>query len=116
MQLTTIDLVVFIAFMALVVVLMRGLYGLRQTGTIDYSNAVGEVASVYLPVPPKMSGPGQVEVTVQGRLRVVPAFTRSAARIPNGTRVKVVETMDRNTLVVEPLAAAPAGEEQETPS
>ena len=91
------------AFMALVVVLMRGLYGLRQTGTLDYANAIGEIGSVYLHVPAGMKGPGQVEVTVQGRLRVVQAFTRAEAEIPNGARVRVVGTMDRNTLVVEPL-------------
>ena len=91
------------AFMALVVVLMRGLYGLRQTGTLDYANAVGQIGSVYLRVPPSMAGPGQVEVTVQGRLRVVQAFNRSGRELPNGSRVRVVDTMDQNTIVVEPL-------------
>ena len=100
------------AFMALVVVLMRGLYGLRQTGTLDYKNAIGEIGSVYLHVPAAMKGPGQVEVTVQGRLRVVQAFTRSATEIPNGARVRVVETMDRNTLVVEPLEPAASGAQE----
>ncbi len=91
------------ALMFTVAALMRGLYGLRQTGTLDYKNAIGEIGSVYLHVPPAMKGPGQVEVTVQGRLRVVQAFTKASQEIPNGARVRVVDTMDQNTLVVEPL-------------
>lgn len=101
-------------FMAGVAALMRGLYGLRQSGTLDYKNAVGEIGSVYLHIPPAMKGPGQVEVTVQGRLRVVQAFTRSATEIPNQAPVRVIDIIDRNTLVVEPLTApAPGGDQEE---
>jgi hypothetical protein len=56
-----------------------------------------------------MSGPGQVEVLVQGRLCVVQAFTRSAHKIAARARVKVVDVLDQQTLLVEPLdATAPA--------
>lgn len=83
--------------------LMRTLYAMRYSGTLDYRNAIGEAATVYLPVPPAMSGPGQIEVMVQGRLRVVQAFTRAPERLPNQARVRVVELLDAQTLVVEPL-------------
>lgn len=92
--------------MAAVVALMRGLYSLRASGTLDYRNAVGVVGNVYLPIPPNMEGPGQVEVLVQGRLAVVQAFTRADQRIPNRARVRVVDTLDQQTLVVEPLASS----------
>ncbi len=93
--------------MASVVALMRGLYAMRASGTLDYSNAIGQVANVYLPIPPNMEGPGQVEVLVQGRLAVVQAFTRAGHRLPNRSRVRVTETLDQQTLVVEPLSGAP---------
>lgn len=83
--------------------LMRALYAMRYSGTLDYRNAIGEAGTVYLPVPAAMSGPGQIEVMVQGRLRVVPAFTRAPERLPNQARVRVVELLDAQTLVVEPL-------------
>lgn len=86
-----------------VFVLMRALFAMRYSGTLDYRNAIGEAGTVYLPVPPAMSGPGQIEVMVQGRLRVVQAFTRAPERIPNQARVRVVELLDAQTLVVEPL-------------
>jgi hypothetical protein len=91
------------ALMATVLVLMRLLYGMRYEGTLDYRNAIGVVGSVYLPIPGAMAGPGQVEVLVQGRLAVVQAFTRAARRLPNRERVRVVDTLDPTTLIVEPL-------------
>ena len=91
------------AFMAGVFFMMRTLYGMRYSGTIDYRNAIGSVGNVYLRVPGGMASPGQIQVMVQGRLRVVQAFTRGESELPNQTRVRVVDVMDENTLVVEPL-------------
>ena len=97
-----------VAFMGGVLLLMRGLSSMRHSGTLDYSNAIGEIGSVYLRIPPKMSNPGQIEVTVQGRLCVVQAFTHAETEIPNRTRVRVTALMDRNTLIVEPLGSPTA--------
>lgn len=94
--------------MAAIVFLMRGLYSLRYEGTLDYRNAIGAAGSAYIPVPAGMSGPGQVEVEIQGRLCVARAFTRSSTRIPTRARVRVVDVLDQQTLLVEPLDAAPA--------
>lgn len=88
--------------------LMRALFGLRYSGTLDYKNAIGVTGSVYLPVPGNMEGPGQVEVLVQGRLRTVQAFTRAPTKIPNRARIKVVDVVDQQTLLVEPLSPPPS--------
>ncbi len=95
------------AFMAGVFFLMRTLYGLRYSGTLDYRNAVGQVGNVYLRVPAAMAGPGQIEVMIQGRLCTVQAFTRAAQPLESRSRVKVVDLVDQGTLLVEPLATAP---------
>jgi hypothetical protein len=92
--------------MGAVFALMRGLYAMRYSGTLDYTNAIGAAGSVYLPVPAAMAGPGQIEVRVQGRLCVVQAFTRAPAKIPNRARVRVVDVLDQQTLLVEPLEPA----------
>lgn len=106
------------AFMVGVFFLMRGLYALRASGTLDYQNAIGTVGTVYLNVPAAMASTGQVEVMVQGRLCVVQAFTRAEQPLPNRTRVRVTEVLGPNTLVVEPLAApaAPAAATSAGPS
>jgi len=90
-------------FMGGVIVLMKALYGMRHSGTIDYRNSIGEIATVYLRIPGAMANPGQVEVMVQGRLMVAQAFTRASEEIPNQARVRVIDIMDQNTLIVEPL-------------
>lgn len=92
-------------FMAGVLAIMRGMIAMQASGTLDYRNAVGRIASVYLPIPAGMSAPGKVEVLVQGRLAVVDAFTRAERRLENRERVTVVDVLDRNTLVVEPIGA-----------
>lgn len=99
------------AFMGGVFAIMRTLYGMRYTGTLDYRNAVGCVGSVYLPIPAAMGGPGQIEVLVQGRLRVVQAFTRAERKLGNSERVRVTELMDQTTLLVEPLDGGSRAEE-----
>ena len=99
-----IALAVGIAFMLVVFALIRSMLRLRADGTMDYRNAIGQIATVYLAVPAGTTGSGQVEVMVQGRLAIVQACTRGAAAIPPRAKVKVVDLLDRSTLLVEPLA------------
>ena len=96
--------VVGLLFAAAIVRLMTFLHTLRHSGTMDYANAVGEIGTVYLEVHPGLAAGGQVQVMIQGRLRVVQALSRGEAPIAKGTRVNVVETMDTGTLVVEPVS------------
>jgi hypothetical protein len=84
-----------------VVYLMRTLTGLGSSGTLDYRNAIGQIGSVYLPIPAKLAGNGQIEVMVQGRLMVVHACTRGDQAFANQAKVKVVDLLDQTTLLVE---------------
>lgn len=91
------------AFLGVVVYLMSYLHSLRQEGTLNYSNAIGNVGNVYLPIPPKRKGMGQVEVMVQGRLRIVQALSDSDKKIGNRVAVRVTDTIDEQTILVKPL-------------
>jgi hypothetical protein len=91
------------AFLGVVIYLMSYLHSLRQEGTLNYSNAIGNVGNVYLPIPPKRKGMGQVEVMVQGRLRIVQAVSDSDKKIGNRVAVRVTETIDEQTNLVKPL-------------
>ena len=105
-------IVVGLLFAAAIFYLMRFLYDLRHSGTLDYANALGEIGTVYLPIPAAMQGTGRIQVMVQGRLKEIQAQTRDPDRIENRTRVRVVELLDENTLVVEALAdRAPSQED-----
>lgn len=101
-----------VLFAGVLFYLMRLLYSLRDSGgALDYQNAVGEVGTVYLPIPAGMAGSGRIQVVVQGRLKVIQALTHHRERIENRARVRVVDLLDDNTLVVEPLAEAGAHQE-----
>lgn len=89
--------------MWLVFLLMRMLYGLRQSGSLDYRNAVGQVGSVYVKIPPRREGEGQVQVLVQGRHCTVNACTAEHEAIPSGRQVRVTGLAGPRTLVVETL-------------
>lgn len=90
------------AFMIIIFFLLKTLYSLKDSGTLDYHNAIGKIGIVYIPIPPNETGAGQVEITVQGRLRFIPAYTASSERIASKSRVKVVDLVDPQTVLVEP--------------
>ena len=67
----------------------------------DVRTAVGKTARVYLTLPPRGEGEGQIEVSVSGRKKVLPAVS-NGAQIEAFTAVTVVDVRDDDTLVVEP--------------
>jgi membrane protein implicated in regulation of membrane protease activity len=87
-------------FMVVVYWLMRSIYKLSDSGNVDLKNAAGQSGTVYLPVPPAGKGMGQVQVTVQGRLREMSCVTDGDAALPTGVAVRVVKVLDGGTAVV----------------
>ncbi|NQT20334.1 MAG: hypothetical protein HQ592_11560 [Planctomycetes bacterium] len=83
--------------------LMKCIYGLSASGNIDYRNAVGAVGTVYLPIPPDGQGSGRIQVTVQGRLRELPAVTDGKEKLPSGAAVTVVKAIGASTMLVRKL-------------
>jgi len=94
-------LVVGLILMWLVFSLMKMLYSMRQSGSLDYRNAIGQIGKVYIGIPAAGEGTGQVEVLVQGRLAVVEARCESSEKIPSGRQVRVKKLLSARTLLVE---------------
>jgi len=90
---------------ALVVVhwLMRMLFNLGQSGTLQISNTLGKTATVYIPIPGANAGMGKVQIKVQDRLAEFAATTSAGAKLITGAKVVVVDVIDGSTLHVEPL-------------
>lgn len=70
----------------------------QSEGTLNIRNAVGTTGTVYLRIP--AGGSGQVQVSVQGGLRVLDALAEGGAELPSGTKVRVVGVADATTLIV----------------
>ena len=71
---------------------------LQADGTINIKNAVGGKGTVYLTIPE--NGSGQVQVPVQGSLKVYDAISKGKKKIATGEKIQVVEVADGNTLIV----------------
>lgn len=83
--------------------MMRSVMRLQASGTMDYGNAVGQLGTTYVTIPPRQAAGGQVETMIQGRLVTAEALYRGTEPIKPGTKVKVVERIGSATLIVEPL-------------
>ncbi len=73
---------------------------LTENGTIDFRNAIGESATVYIPIPPNGEGEGKVTLTLQGRFMECEAVSYSRETLKTGTQVRVTD-LNGETLVVE---------------
>ena len=83
--------------------LMRAVYRLQASGNLDVENAVGKVAEVYIPIPPKGMGSGKVTMTLQEKYCELNAITTSEEKLKTGMYVRVVAVDGTRMLVVEPL-------------
>lgn len=73
-----------------------------QPGGYDVRKCIGQTGRVYLAIPAKGGGMGQVELNVDGRRTVLPAVSDDPP-IPSFASVKVLSLKDDNqTLVVTP--------------
>jgi hypothetical protein len=74
---------------------------LQMEGTINIQNTVGTQATVYLTIP--QQGTGQVQVIVQGSLKIFDAMSNTKEKIATGEKVQVVGVASGNTLIVDKL-------------
>ncbi len=87
------------ATMAIIAWITVALRKLDQPGTISMKNAIGQEGTVYLTIPE--GGTGKARIIIQNRLRVFDAISKDKSSIETEARVKVVEIVGGNTLVVE---------------
>ena len=78
--------------------MLRAMNELQASGNISIRTALGCEGDVYVTVPSDGVG-GQVRVTLDSRQRIYNAVTRGED-LATGTRVKVVNVNDDNTLTV----------------
>lgn len=83
--------------------IIKLIYSFQESGTLDLKNALGEVGTVYVTIPPGQSGTGRIRVVVQGQLQVLAAQTDAAEPIRAERKVRVRDLIDSRTLLVDPL-------------
>ncbi len=76
---------------------------LQSSGTIPIRAAQDAKGEVYVTIPPKGQGFGQVRVVVNQRLRTYNADSVDESPLPTNTPIRVVRVNDNNTLTVQRL-------------
>ena len=101
--LIVLSVLVGIALVVAVMYLFKWLSSMQQSGNINvYKAAVGCQGKCYLVIPGERAGEGKVQISIQGAVREYNAVT-DGDTIKTGTPIKVVETINANTLLVEEL-------------
>lgn len=88
--------------MVLVAYLMYFFSKLSQDGSANVNELLFSNGSVYLTIPGHRKGSGKVHVTLANALREMDAVTEGE-ELSSGKNVKIVEIIENNTLVVEPI-------------
>lgn len=73
---------------------------LVEDGTMRLSNAIGRTGEVYLPIKASNGGFGKVQITIQGSVHEIQAFTNDEKDLVVGTIVKVEKVIDNSILLV----------------
>jgi hypothetical protein len=94
-----------VAAMYVVYHMVRLLHRFNADGTLRIANALGQPASVYLPIPAANAGPGKIHMKLQNRVIEFQATT-AGDRLPCGASVKVVRIVGPDTVAVERLIEA----------
>lgn len=90
------------AFVAAFVVMFRQMKKLETNGNFRIEECVGLTCSVYLRIPANRGGAGKVQLSYHGSVLELAAFT-DGEFLPSGAKVRVVQVIDSNTLLVEKL-------------
>lgn len=78
---------------------MKWVTGLQSNGNIDYNEAVGKIAEVYLTIPPKNEGSGKVTLNVSERYVEKSAIQSGETPILTGAKVRIISVIGDEYLV-----------------
>ena len=87
--------------------IVRSMGRLAEDGTVRVRAALGQEATVYVPIPAAKAHAGKVQLKLQNRLVEYEAVTGGGERLATGTKVRVIGLVG-NTLEVEPLRTSSA--------
>lgn len=83
--------------------LLKMVYDLESSGNIRLSSLLGEEGDVYVTIPPKGEGRGQVRVTVAQKQRIYNAVNDTDQPIKFKAQIKVTKVNHDRTLSVAPI-------------
>lgn len=90
------------AAMLIMAYLFYGISKLQASGNINYNQAVGRTATVYLRIPADRSGNGKIHIVLSDSLVEMNAITDRNQQIKSGDLVRVEKVLEGNIALVIP--------------
>jgi len=100
--LALVALLVGCVFVAAFIIMFRQVLKLEKSGNFNIKECVGMTCSVYLRIPAQRGGQGKVQLSYHGSVLEINALT-DGEFIPSGAKVRVLQVIDSDTLLVEKL-------------
>lgn len=98
--LALVALITGVLFVGVFIFMFSKLRHLEHTASYDPQDAVGQIADVYLRIPAAREGVGKVQTPIAGSVQEIAAVT-DGEQLPSGTKVRILEVIGNNTLLVE---------------
>jgi len=78
--------------------ILHFLLRMQEQGNVSVSWALGEQGTVYISIP--ANGPGKIRLMMKGVMSIINACGKNGSPIMAGTRVKVINILNQNTVEV----------------
>ena len=91
-----------IVFVAVFFFMFKAILRLETNGAFRISECVGRTASVYLRIPAHREASGKVQISINGSVHELNAFT-DGDFLPTGARVRIIKVIDAGSLLVEKI-------------
>lgn len=92
-----------LVFALLVALTLKFVMSMTADGTLRYERAVGTRGKVYVTIPARRGGHGQIEILLQGRLITAPAVTDADHDLPQLAAVEVTAMESAGVFMVRPV-------------
>lgn len=100
--LAALSMVVGLIFMSVIAFLLFQMKKLDKDNTFRTEKVIGMTAEVYLRIPANHSDSGKINVSLNGSMHELEAFT-DGEEIPTGARVRITQKNDGGSVIVEKL-------------
>jgi len=88
--------------MSVIAYLLFQMYKMEESGTVSLESTIGTEGEVYIPIPSKLNGKGKIQIRVENKLMELTAVTNNN-KLSTGKKVKVLDVLEKNILLVEAL-------------
>lgn len=90
-------------FMCIIAWALYMVMKLDKDNTFRIKEVVGKTADVYLRIPANKAETGKITISVNGSIHELEAMTSSSEMIPTGSKVKIVEVLEGEVVLVEKI-------------